>query len=59
MPSIGLQPKKGIIYTEILQEEKRSDDAFSEIFLLEASPVESQKLLRKDKKMRRRKSEKN
>ena len=40
--------KKGIIYTEILQEEKispmipRSDNAFSEIFCLEASPVESQ-----------------
>jgi len=37
---------------------KRSDDAFSEIFFLEASPVESQKLLQKDKKMRRMKSEK-
>ena len=36
----------------------RLDGAFSEIFELEASPVEGQSLLRKDKKIRKRKGEK-
>ena len=35
------------------------DDAFSEIFELEASPVEGQSLQQKDKKRRKRKGEKN
>jgi len=34
------------------------DDAFSEIFKLEASPVEGQSLQQKDKKRRKRKGEK-
>jgi len=33
------------------------DDAFSEIFKLEASPVEGQSLQQKDKKRRKRKGE--
>ena len=36
----------------------RLDDAFSEIFELEASPVEGQSLQQKDKKRRNRKGEK-
>ena len=36
----------------------RLDDAFSEIFKLEASPVEGQPLLQKDKKGRKGKGEK-
>ena len=36
----------------------RHDDAFSEMFELESSPVESQSLLRKDEKRRKRKGEK-
>ena len=35
------------------------DDAFSEIFKLEASPVEGQSLLQKDKKRRKGKAKKN
>ena len=35
------------------------DDAFSEIFELEASPVNGQSLPQKDKKRRKRKEEKN
>jgi len=34
------------------------DDAFSECFILEASPVESQSLQQKQKKRRKRKGEK-
>jgi len=37
----------------------RLDDAFSEIFELEASPVEGQSLLQKDKRRKNRKGEKN
>jgi len=37
----------------------RLDDAFSEIFELEASPVEGQSLLQKDKRGKNRKGEKN
>ena len=36
----------------------RLDDAFSEMFQLEASPVEGQSLQQKDKKRRKRKGEK-
>jgi len=36
----------------------RLDDAFSEFFKLEASPVEGQSLQQKDKKKRKRKGEK-
>ena len=36
----------------------RLDDAFSEIFQLEASPGEGQSLPQKDKKMRKKKGEK-
>jgi len=36
----------------------RLNDAFSEIFQLEASPVEGQSLPQKDKKRRKRKGEK-
>jgi len=37
----------------------RLDDAFSEIFEMEANPVEGQSLQQKDKKRRKRKGEKN